>query len=73
MKLSIIIPVGNLDEWKVCETSLRESIDAYAGPWKAEIVAVEDLQHEGAYVARNQGLDRATWNWIAWVDCDDVA
>lgn len=72
MKLSIIIPIGNLDEWKVCETSLRESIDAYAGSWEAEIVAVEDLAHEGAYIARNKGLKRATGDWITWVDCDDV-
>ena len=72
MKLSIIIPVGNLDVWAACKASLRESIDAYAGSWEAEIVAVEDLAHEGAYVARNKGLERATGDWITWVDCDDV-
>ena len=72
MKLSIIIPVGNRDEWAVCEASLKASVAAYDGPWQAEIVAVEDLDHEGAYVARNKGLDRATGEWITWVDCDDV-
>ena len=72
MKLSIIIPVGNLDEWSACEASLRSSIAGYDGLREAEIGAVGGLQHEGAYVARNKGLERATGDWITWVDCDDV-
>lgn len=72
MKISIIIPVGNREEWRVCEASLKASIAAYEGTWEAEIVAVEDLAHEGAYVARNKGLERASGEWITWVDCDDV-
>lgn len=72
MKLSIIVPVGNKDDWRVCEASLKASIAAYDGHWESEIVAIEDLDHEGAYVARNKGLDGATGDWITWVDCDDV-
>lgn len=72
MKLSIIIPVGNLDEWAVCEGSLKASIAAYSGPVEAEVLPCFDLDHKGAYVARNEGLQRATGDWIAWVDCDDI-
>ena len=72
MKISIIIPVGNRDEWAVCEASLRASIAAYSGPVEAEVLPCYDLDHKGAYVARNEGLQRATGDWIAWVDCDDV-
>lgn len=72
MKISIIIPVGNVEEWRVCEASLKASIAAYDGAWEAEIVAVEDLAHEGAYVVRNKGLERASGDWITWVDCDDI-
>lgn len=72
MKISIIIPVGNRDEWAVCEASLQSSIAAYSGPVEAEVLPCYDLDHKGAYVARNEGLQRATGDWIAWVDCDDV-
>lgn len=72
MKLSIIIPVGNLDEWRACEASLKSSIAAYPGAVEAEVLPCFDLEHRGAYIARNEGLQRATGDWIAWVDCDDV-
>lgn len=71
MKLSIIIPVGNLDEWRVCESCLKATIFAYKGDAEAELLPCFDLAHKGAYVARNEGLRRATGEWIAWVDCDD--
>ena len=72
MKISIIIPVGNLDEWAVCEASLKASIAAYSGSVEAEVLPCYDLDHKGVYVARNEGLRRATGDWVAWVDCDDV-
>ena len=72
MKISIIIPVGNLDEWAVCEASLKASIAAYSGSVEAEVLPCYDLDHKGAHVARNEGLRRATGDWVAWVDCDDV-
>lgn len=71
-KISIIIPVGNEAEWKTCEASLRESIAAAGREVEAELLPCWDLEHKGAYVARNEGLKRATGEWIAWVDCDDV-
>lgn len=59
-------------EWKVCETSIRGSISAYSGSVEAEVLPCFDLERKGAFLARNEGLDRATGEWIAWVDCDDV-
>ena len=72
MKISIIVPVGNEAEWKTCEASLHESIAAAGDKVEAELLPCWDLEHKGAYVARNEGLRRATGDWIAWVDCDDV-
>ena len=72
MKISVVVPVGNLDEWAVCERSIRHSINAYNGCVEAEILPCYDLEHRGAYVARNEGLEKALGDWIAWVDCDDM-
>ena len=72
MKISVIVPVGNMDEWAVCERSIRHSINAYNGCVEAEILPCYDLEHRGAYVARNEGLEKALGDWIAWVDCDDM-
>ena len=72
MKISIIVPIGNMEEWAVCERSIRHSINAYNGRVEAEILPCYDLSHRGAYVARNEGLAKASGDWIAWVDCDDV-
>ena len=71
-KISIIVPVGNEAEWKTCEASLCTSIAAAGDKAEAELLPCWDLEHRGAYVARNEGLKRATGDWIAWVDCDDV-
>ena len=72
MKISIIIPVGDETQWKTCEASLLASIAAADNAAEAEILPCFDLGHRGAFAARNEGLDRATGEWIAWVDCDDV-
>ena len=72
MKVSIIVPVGNKDEWKICEQSILQSINTYKGDVKAELLPCWDLEHTGAWTVRNEGLDKATGDWIAWVDCDDV-
>lgn len=72
MKISVIVPVGNEAEWEICEASLRESVSAVDGMAEVEILPCFDLEHKGAYVARNEGLKRATGDWIAWVDCDDA-
>jgi len=72
MTVSIIIPIGDRNEWEACEASIRLSLSAYAGPTEAEVLPCYDLEHKGAYLARNEGLSRATGEWVAWVDCDDV-
>lgn len=72
MKISVIIPVGDLASWKVCEKSLYTSIRLYSGDVEAELLPCWDLEHKGAWVARNEGLSKATGDWIAWVDCDDL-
>ncbi len=71
MKVSIIIPVGDLKEWELCKRSLDFSLAAYQGSIEKEVLPCFDLEHKGAHVARNEGLHRATGDWIAWVDCDD--
>ena len=73
MKISIIVPVGDEGAWRICEESIRRSVSAYNGDVQAEVLPCFDLEHRGAYIARNEGLARATGDWIAWVDCDDVA
>lgn len=72
MRISVIIPVGNETEWRTCEASLRASVSAANGAVEVEILPCFDLEHRGTSVARNEGLKRATGDWIAWVDCDDV-
>ena len=72
MKISIIVPIGNMEDWKVCEQSIDKAIATYKGDVEAELLPCWDLEHRGAWIARNEGLDKATGDWIAWVDCDDV-
>lgn len=72
MKVSVIVPVGDLDAWRTCEASLKATFAAYSGPCEFETLPCFDLEHRGAYAARNEGLRRATGDWVAWVDCDDT-
>ena len=72
MKISVIVPIGNKAEWMVCEENLRRSIAAYGGKVDVEVLPCWDLEHKGAWTARNEGLHKAVGDWIAWVDCDDV-
>lgn len=72
MKISVIIPVGDETQWKACEASLEASVGAYRGNVGCEILPCFDLEHRGAFAARNEGLGRAAGEWIAWVDCDDT-
>ena len=62
MKLSVIVPslTGEVPQ------SLRAQVLAYAD---VEIVAVKGISPVGR--ARNEGLDRAKGDYIAWVDGDD--
>lgn len=72
MKISVIIPIGDIVQWKACEKSINESVAAAGDGVAFEILPCFDLEHKGAYKARNEGLYRATGDWIAWVDCDDL-
>lgn len=72
MKVSVIVPVGDEAQWQVCRQSISDSITAYRGEVEFEILPCYDLEHKGAYIARNDGLRRATGDWLAWVDCDDT-
>lgn len=71
MKISIIVPVGDMEQWKRCEESINTSISAAPKDVAFEVLSCFDLEHKGAYHARNEGLSKATGDWIAWVDCDD--
>lgn len=72
MKISVIVPVGDMSQWAECEKSILASAEHVAGEAEIEMLPCYDLEHRGAYIARNEGLDRATGDWVAWVDCDDV-
>ena len=72
MKISVIIPIGDEIAWVGCKASIERSLAEYDGDVEAEILPCWDLEHKGAYVARNEGLAKATGDWIAWVDCDDI-
>lgn len=71
MKVSIIVPVGDKEQWKRCEESVNASISAEPLDVAFEVLPCFDLDHKGAYHARNEGLSKATGDWVAWVDCDD--
>lgn len=72
MRISVIIPIGDADRWHVCEKSILDSIARKVSDVDFEILPCFDLEHKGAYLARNEGLVKAKGDWIAWVDCDDV-
>ena len=71
MKASVIVPVGDMAQWKHCEVSIINSIVAAPKDIEFEVLPCFDLEHKGAYLARNEGLAKAKGDWIAWVDCDD--
>ena len=73
LRISVIIPVGDDGAWMLCRQSLDKSVGLLGQDRSAEfeVLPCFDLEHKGAYIARNEGLARATGEWIAWVDCDD--
>ena len=71
MRISVIVPVGDMAQWRRCEDSLSTSISAAPKDIDFEVLPCFDLDHKGAFLARNEGLKKATGDWIAWVDCDD--
>ena len=69
--ISIIIPVGDRSYLARCRECIDASVAAYRGEVWVEVIEVMDEEHRGVDWARNEGLRRATGDWIAWVDCDD--
>ena len=74
LRISVIIPVGDEYAWYLCRQSLADSIGLLDQDCdiEFEILPCFDLEHRGAFSARNEGLANANGDWIAWVDCDDV-
>lgn len=73
MMVSVIIPVGNRTRYVECKKSILHSIESEnATKCEWELVEVFDDAHNGVSWARNEGLRRASGEYIAWVDDDDV-
>jgi len=70
----VIIPVGDESAWTRCRQDLENSLGilGHDSGVEVEILPCFDLEHKGAYLARNDGLAKAKGDWIAWVDCDDI-
>ncbi len=74
LRISVIIPVGDEKAWTRCRESIEKSLGNIDRDHSVEfeILPCFDLEHKGAYLARNDGLAKAKGDWIAWVDCDDT-
>ena len=69
---SVIVPVGNREQYRDCRCSITTSIESAADcglDW--ELVEVFDDDRKGVAWARNEGVHRASGDYVAWVDCDD--
>ena len=72
MKISIIIPIGDKASYERCKASVLSSIAATNGQGNnSELIEIFDYDHKGVAWARNEGLCRASGDYIVWVDSDD--
>ena len=72
MKISVIIPIGSREVYRSCKDSILQSVAAASrGDCDWELVEVFDDERKGVAWARNEGVRRATGDYVAWVDCDD--
>ena len=73
MTISVVIPIGDRAVYRACRASMQDSIGKMQdGLCSWELVEVFDDARRGVAWARNEGVRRATGDYVAWVDCDDV-
>lgn len=66
-KVSVIVPIYNAEPYlHYCLQSIRTQ--SYPD---IELIEVQDPEGKGAAQARNKGLDRATGDYVCFVDADD--
>lgn len=66
-KVSVIVPVYQADKWiDHCLDSIKTQ--SYQN---VELIVIDDSQASGAAAARNRGLDKATGEYVMFVDADD--
>lgn len=75
MKISVIVTTWGCEPWTAaCRTSVRaarERVESRGGRARTEVEVIEVCDGSGVWNARNEGLRRATGDWLAFVDGDD--